>query len=175
MNRSTKFVVGKFEKVSFEQFCSAMKERHVSEEGLRQMYDNLKLPERATSGSAGYDFKAPFDFALSPGQGEKIPTGVRVKMDDGWFLGCLPRSGLGFKYRFQLDNTMGVIDSDYYDSDNEGHIFAKVTNDSCVSGKTVSIKAGESFMQGIFLPYGITYDDNATGIRNGGMGSTDTK
>lgn len=129
------------------------------------------MPQRATSGSAGYDFKSPFHFILQPGQTIKIPTGIRVKIDDGWWLGCLPRSGLGFKYRLQLNNTMGVIDSDYYYSDNEGHIFAKITNDSN-EGKAIEIRAGDGFMQAIFIPYGITYSDSADGVRNGGMGST---
>lgn len=90
-------------------------------------------------------------------------------------MGCLPRSGLGFKYRLQLDNTMGVIDSDYYYSDNEGHIFAKITNDNH-TGKTLTVEAGvPGFLQAIFIPYGVTYSDDATGVRNGGMGSTDSK
>ena len=51
-------------------------------------------------------------------------------MQPEWVLKCYPRSGLGFKYRLQLNNTVGIIDSDYFYSDNEGHIFAKLTNDS---------------------------------------------
>ena len=86
-------------------------------------------------------------------------------------LHLYPRSGLGFKYRLQLNNTVGIIDSDYYNSDNEGHIFAKITNDSN-EGKTLELKAGEGFMQGIFLEYGITQDDEADGVRTGGFGST---
>lgn len=169
--------VGEFEKVSYEQFCEAMKEIFNTEydnEIIKLAYDTLALPTRATSGSAGYDFKAPFSFTLAPGATLKVPTGIRVKIDEGWWLGCLPRSGLGFKYRMQLNNTMGVIDSDYYHSDNEGHIFAKITNDSN-EGKELEIKAGDGFLQAIFIPYGITYSDNADGVRNGGMGSTDTK
>jgi len=169
--------VGEFEKVSYEQFCEAMKEIFNTEydnEIIKLAYDTLALPTRATSGSAGYDFKAPFSFTLAPGATLKVPTGVRVKIDEGWWLGCLPRSGLGFKYRMQLNNTMGVIDSDYYYSDNEGHIFAKITNDSN-EGKELEIKAGDGFLQAIFIPYGITYSDSADGVRNGGMGSTDTK
>lgn len=169
--------VGEFEKVSYEQFCEAMKEIFNTEydnEIIKLAYDTLALPTRATSGSAGYDFKAPFSFTLAPGATLKVPTGVRVKIDEGWWLGCLPRSGLGFKYRMQLNNTMGVIDSDYYHSDNEGHIFAKITNDSN-EGKELEIKAGDGFLQAIFIPYGITYSDSADGVRNGGMGSTDTK
>lgn len=171
---------GRFQKVSFEQFLKDVKEVHFTdkwefyEEYIHDMYEQIKLPERATSGSAGYDFKSPFAFSLKPGETIKIPTGIRVKIDEGWWLGCLPRSGLGFKYRLQLNNTMGVIDSDYYYSDNEGHIFAKVTNDS-KEGKSVTVEAGAGFMQAIFIPYGITYDDRSTAIRNGGMGSTDNR
>lgn len=168
--------VGKFEKVSFEQFRKAMQDEYGSlydwvnsDEHLKKMYDVIELPSRATSGSAGYDFKAPFEFTLNSGNTIKIPTGIRVKISDGWFLGCMPRSSLGFKYRFQLDNTIGIIDSDYYYSDNEGHIFAKVSNDG---RKDMAVKAGDSFIQGIFIPYGITYGDSASGVRNGGMGST---
>lgn len=167
--------VGEFEKVSFDQFYGAMKvlreDCPEAQASAHSIYEGICLPSRATAGSAGYDFKAPFDFTLEPGASLKIPTGIRVKIDEGWWLGCLPRSGLGFKYRFQLDNTMGVIDSDYYYSDNEGHIFAKITNDG-KENKTVSIKAGDGFLQAIFLPYGITYSDDAKGVRNGGIGST---
>ena len=89
-------------------------------------------------------------------------------------LKIYPRSGLGFKFRLQLNNTVGIIDSDYYYSDNEGHIFMKITNDSN-EGKTVSIKQGDGFAQGIFVEYGITVDDEVTEIRNGGFGSTTGK
>ena len=92
-------------------------------------------------------------------------------MQPEWVLHLYPRSGLGFKYRLQLNNTVGIIDSDYFNSDNEGHIFAKITNDSN-EGKTLKLQAGEGFMQGIFLEYGITEDDGADGVRNGGFGST---
>ncbi len=141
------------------------------EADVKDMYASLKLPERATKGSAGYDFYAPFAFSLPPGSTMKIPTGIRVKMDEDWVLQLYPRSGLGFKYRLQMNNTVGIIDSDYFYSDNEGHIFAKITNDSN-EGKTLEIGAGTGFMQGIFVQYGITVDDAAEGIRNGGFGST---
>ena len=94
-----------------------------------------------------------------------------MRIDEGWLLSLYPRSGLGFKFRLQLDNTVGIIDSDYYFSDNEGHIFAKITNDSR-EGKTLHIPAGTGFIQGIFTEYGITGDDDASEIRNGGFGST---
>jgi dUTP pyrophosphatase len=162
--------IARFEKVSFEQFKNSFDSEYTLEE-ITEMYNNLKLPKRATVGSAGYDFFAPFDITLAPGQTIKIPTGIRAKMEVEWVLKLYPRSGLGFKYRLQLNNTVGIIDSDYYYSSNEGHIFAKITNDSN-ENKTVEIKALTGFMQGIFLEYGITYDDEVTEIRDGGFGST---
>lgn len=165
--------VGHFEKVSFGQFCNAMIDTFgaVDKDALYKDWERLALPTRATSGSAGYDFHMPCDVCLHPGETVKIPTGIRVSVNDGWFLGCFPRSSLGFKYRIQLDNTVGIIDSDYYHSDNEGHVFVKLTNDGH-ENKTVYLDFTDKFMQGIFLPYGVTYDDNATEARNGGIGST---
>ena len=165
--------IAKFHKVSFEQFKGDWQDTFgaVDEEELRSIYERIRLPERATEGSAGYDFFSPQAVSLNPGETVKIPTGVRVEIDAGWVLQIFPRSSLGFKYRLQLDNTVGIIDSDYFYSDNEGHMFIKMTNDS-KSGKSLSLTAGMGFAQGIFLPYGITMDDNCTGIRNGGFGST---
>lgn len=140
-------------------------------EKTEEIYQQIKLPRRATAGSAGYDFFAPVSFRLSPGETVKIPTGIRVEMEPEWVLKCYPRSGLGFKYRLQLNNTVGIIDSDYFYSDNEGHMFSKITNDTNEE-KTIDIAQGEGFMQGIFVEYGITVDDDVTDVRNGGFGST---
>ena len=167
--------VAKFEKVSFEQFKSDwidtfnLEDTPETVNEIRKIYDNIKLPKRATIGSAGYDFYTPCDIQLNSKEMMKVPTGIRVRIVEDWWLGCLPRSGLGFKFKLQLNNTMGVIDSDYYHSDNEGHIFIKVTNDG---NKNMEVKSGNGFAQGIFLPFGITTDDDADGIRNGGFGST---
>ncbi len=157
--------IAKFEKISYEQFVKDFGENS------RQIYDDIKLPRRATKGSAGYDFFAPKGFLLKPGETIKIPTGIRVKMDEAWVLNIYPRSGLGFKYRLSLDNTVGIIDSDYYNSSNEGHIMIKMTNNS-LEDKTVEVEKGIAFAQGIFLEYGITVDDETEGIRDGGFGST---
>lgn len=162
--------IAKFHLVSLDQF---IKDWDLSDQAT-QVYQNLKLPCRATTGSAGYDFFCPIDITLKPNETIKIPTGIRVEIDEGWVLKLYPRSGLGFKYRLQMNNTVGIIDSDYFYSDNEGHIFAKITNDSN-ENKTVLLKAGEGFMQGIFIEYGITVDDSTTEIRNGGFGSTTKK
>ena len=160
--------IATFEKVSFEQYLTdrrAMADCS-SIPAVRQEWENIKLPLRATSGSAGYDFFLPMPVCFSR-QAVTLPTGIRCKIEPGWFLLCCPKSGLGFKYRMRLANTVGIVDADYYYSTNEGHIMARVS-----AKEPFHLAAGDKFMQGIFLPYGITTDDAATAIRNGGFGST---
>lgn len=156
-----------FQKVSFEEFS-----RHFDNpEAAGAAYEVIRIPTRATVGSAGYDFVTPVAIRLQPGQSVLIPTGIRAKIEEGWVLQIFPKSGLGFRFRLQLDNTVGIIDQDYYNSDNEGHIMVKLTCDA-KSDATLSLPAGKAFVQGIFLPFGITADDDAFGVRNGGFGST---
>ena len=166
--------MAQFALVSKTQFLSDWENAFGTVSGAQEAYETLKLPVRATKGSAGYDFFSPRTFSLAPGESILLPTGIRVQMEEGWFLACYPRSGLGFRYRLQLDNTVGIIDADYFDSKNEGHIMARLTNDSR-EGKTVTVSQGTGFMQGIFTPFGITWDDAATKERTGGFGSTTKK
>lgn len=164
--------IAKFEKVSKERFITDWMDTFGGDAASAEtVYETVKLPKRATKGSAGYDFYSPLNFTLHPGETIKIPTGIRASMREDYVLMCFPRSGLGFKFRLQLNNTVGIIDSDYYFSDNEGHIFIKLTNDSN-EGKVLELAAGTGFSQGIFLPFGITLDDEVTELRNGGFGST---
>lgn len=165
--------IAKFHKVSFERYLEDWQELfgYEPEAVIKELYQKIQLPRRATKGSAGYDFFSPQHFSLEPGKTITIPTGIRVEMEEGWVLKCYPRSGLGFKFRLQLNNTVGIIDSDYFYSDNEGHIFVKLTNDSN-EGKILNVNAGVAFMQGIFVEYGLTYDDEVEEVRNGGLGST---
>ena len=166
--------IAQFHKVSFEQFKESWDDSFpgASEEEIKEIYDQIKLPKRATRGSAGYDFFSPVDFELKPGETIKIPTGIRVFIESDWVLNIFPRSGLGFKFRLQMNNTVGIIDSDYFYSDNDGHMFIKITNDSN-EDKTLELPKGAGVVQGIFLPFGITLDDASSGQRNGGVGSTD--
>lgn len=161
-----------FEKVSFEQFEKDFSKNFPQVNDIKAVYDSIKLPQRATAGSAGYDFYAPIELNLKKGESLLIPTGIRSKINDGWVLKIYPRSGLGFKHRVQLDNTVGIIDADYYNSSNEGHIMIKLSCDAHDDGHTVTVNAGDGFAQGIFLQFGITFDDQASGVRNGGFGST---
>ncbi|MBP5624487.1 MAG: dUTP diphosphatase [Lachnospiraceae bacterium] len=168
--------VARFEKVSFDRFIADFKDTfpEFSDSQIKEIYEEIKLPKRATAKSAGYDIYMPIDIKLEPGKTVKIPTGIRVYMEPEYVFMIYPRSGLGFKYRLQLNNTVGVIDADYYESDNEGHIFVKVTNDSN-ENKTVELQKGNGFAQGIFMQYAITFDDEVTTQRNGGFGSTTGK
>lgn len=153
--------IARFYKVSETEFLK---------NGTKETFDGIILPKRATKGSAGYDFFAPETFSLSPKETIKIATGIRAKISDGWVLAIFPRSGLGFKYRLTLDNTVGIIDSDYFNAENEGHIFIKMTN---LGDKTLTVEKGKAFAQGVFLPFGITVDDSCDAERTGGFGSTD--
>ena len=155
--------IAKFEKVSEREFLKV---------GESSIYEQIALPRRATSGSAGYDFFAPETICLAPNKTIKVATGIRVKIDEGWVLKIYPRSSLGFKYRLRLDNTVGIIDSDYYYAENEGHIFIKLTN---CGDKELVVEKGKAFAQGVFVEYGITVDDKCENIRTGGIGSTDKK
>lgn len=151
--------VATFHKVSFE-----------STDFSKDVYDAIKLPVRATRKSCGYDFFSPFTFSLDPSEEIVIPTGLKAEIADDWFLMCVPKSGLGFKYYVRFANTVGIIDGDYYNNDkNEGHIMIKIRNEG---EYPMTINEGKAFCQGIFLPYGVTTDDSAEGERHGGFGST---
>lgn len=167
--------IAEFQKVSFDQY---VKDRGVldayDEEGnkalldaYRREWEEIKLPCRATGGSAGYDFFLPVNACVTD-HPLVVQTGIRVRMNPGWVLLLFPRSGLAYKYGLRLVNSVGVIDEDYYFAANEGHISAKLYTGE----KNISLDAGDRFMQGIFLPYGTVMDDHSTGIRTGGTGST---
>ena len=153
-----------FEKISFEQF-----KNDVCDDKL--IYNKFKLPNRSTKNSAGYDFFSLFDFSLKPGEIMKIPTGVKVNMENNDVLFLVVRSSMGFKYNVRMCNQVGVIDSDYYNnSDNEGHIWIKLKNEG---DKVYVVKAGDAICQGIFLNYlTVTNERDVKKIRNGGLGST---
>lgn len=184
-----------FEKVSFDTYknsyekCFCKELKHLNEEQrcnfIKVIWDNIKLPKRSTIGSAGYDFYAPQLINISKHNSIIIPTGIKVHLevntkiksvlgdDMGLALIIIPRSGLGFKYGLSLSNTLGLIDSDYINSDNEGHILIKLVNDSDINDKEIIIEKDKAFAQGVIVPYFTTDDDNTTEERNGGFGSTD--
>lgn len=159
--------IAKFHQVSFQEFTKSFPSFET--EKTRAIYEQIPLPKRATKKSAGYDFFLPYAITLEPKETITIPTGIRVEMEGNWVLQIFPRSSLGFKYQLQLNNTVGIIDADYFYSDNEGHIFIRMTNHST---KTLELAQGTGFAQGVFIEYGITIDDDVQDVRSGGLGST---
>ena len=188
--------VAEFEKVPFEQFYKdalnaneyykalSKQDELVGRGGIgddiksiiKKLYDDIAIPQRATSGSAGYDIRSPFEFILNENVSSVIiPTGLRCKMESDYFLGIMPRSGSGFKFGIRLANTIGIIDSDYYFADNSGHIMVKLTYESVIGkDKEFKVNIGDGIAQGIFIPYGVTINDSNTEkkTRTGGFGST---
>ena len=160
-----------FEKVSLNQFIKdwidtfGNKPDHI----ITEIYNNIKLPKRKTRYSAGYDIATPLSFTLKHGESIKIPTGIRCRMKEENVLLIHVRSSIGFKYHTVLANITGVIDADYYNANNEGHIFVKLVNHG---DKDLVVNAGDNIVQGIFMKYDITDDDIADGERVGGIGST---
>lgn len=162
--------MNKFEKVSLNEFKKGCYKffPNMTDEEIENSYNDIQLPVRSTKHSAGYDFRIPFNIDVKAEQSIVIPTGIKIYMNENNFFLGLPRSSLGFKYGFRIANTAVIGDSDYVDNnDNEGHYFVKFSVE-----KDISLKQGDKFIQGIFLKYDITEDDNSTEDRKGGIGST---
>lgn len=181
MERSSKYglkMVGQFHYVSQEQkeksFNKLSEDLKNNGGSACYLLEKFSLPRRGTSKSSGYDIYSPFAFTLKPGETIFIPLGINVEIENGWWLLIIPRSGVGFKYRVRLENTVGNIDADYYmNENNEGEIGLKITNCGTLE---YSVKCNERIVQAVFVPFGITYDDSPlTEIRTGGFGSTGKK
>lgn len=130
----------------------------------------VTLPQRKTALSAGYDLEAAAELSVAPGEVALVPTGLKAFMGPDEVLLLMVRSSLATKRNLMLANGVGVIDADYVDNpQNEGHIMIAVVNQGTA---TVRIAQGERVAQGIFTRFLTTDDDQATGQRSGGFGST---
>ena len=138
-----------------------------------KLKEEAHIPVYGSDQAAGADLYACLEEPVEVKQGQTvfIPTGLSMEIPVGLAGFVYARSGMACKKGLAPANKVGVIDSDYCFSDNEGHIFMRMTNDSR-EGKTLIVPSGTAFAQGIFLPFGITVDDHAQGVRNGGLGST---
>ncbi len=151
-----------FEKISFERFSLDVKND-------RKLYDEYKLPRRASKNSCGYDFLAMEDYIIHPGEIKKIPTGYKAKFLSDEMLMIVVRSSMGFKYNVRMCNQVGVIESDYYNNiSNEGHMWVALQNEG---DKDYIINKGDAYAQGIFIKF-LTCGDNPEEERIGGLGST---
>ena len=168
------YIAAKFEKVSWGQFQKDYVDtfgegKTINMDDVRKIYDDIKLRCRKTRFSAGHDISIPFNITLPSKEKLMIPTGVRCKMDTDYVMIIAPRSSLGIKKGLRISNTIPVIDSDYYDADNEGHIFVSVINDG---KEPIKFKVGDNIVQALFVPYGIADDNVVMAERTGGIGST---
>ncbi len=164
--------IANFEKISLSQFkndYTKLFNSSVDANLIANVYNNICLPKRATNGSAGYDFYSTVSIELKPSETIKIPTGIRAQMNEDYVLGIFPRSSLGMKFQMCLTNTVGIVDSDYYHADNEGHIIISIVNRG---EKTLVINEGDRFVQGIFFQYGVAEEEEVTEKRTGGFGSS---
>ena len=151
----------KFEKISKKQFVADVS---------NSSYEDIVLPLRKTKNSAGYDFVSFCRMCIKPNESVRIPTGVKVLLNDDEFLSIYVRSSIGIKYNIRLCNQVGIIDADYYNNiDNEGHIWICLKNEG---DKEFVIEKGTAFAQGIICKYYICDDDTVNNIRIGGIGST---
>lgn len=144
-----------------------MRKFEVVVDECRKHTGEIKLPQRATQGSAGYDFYSPDDYTVNPGDIVKIWSDIHAYMNDDEVLLINIRSSMGG--RFSLINTLGIIDSDFIKGKTNGNIGIFLKN---VSDETQYIHKGDAIAQGVFLSYLTTNDDYTTAQRTGGFGST---
>ena len=166
----------RFEKVRYKAFeHDMMQYRPINFMGgeAKEAYDKIKLPERKTKYSAGYDICCPIDITIPSGQMRVIPTGIKVVFEEDemetWHLQMFVRSSVGIKDGVVLPNGTGVLDSDYQFGNNDGDMMLALLN---TSEKLVKYKAGDRICQAVFMIHGITSNDKASGDRTGGIGST---
>ena len=158
-----------FEKISLEQWTKDCLILGMSNEDIIAAYDNIKLPKSSTASAAGHDFYIPFEVKVSDEHKTVIPTGIRwvtEEDENNMVLIICPRSGLGTKYGMRLANTIGIIDADYFQANNEGHIMAIVNTDF-----NFTLQPGDRFMQGIIVPF-VHCGEKINTTRTGGFGST---
>ena len=158
----------KFEKVKKE--CFEKDSRANGFEPTDEVYESIKIPVRKTEGSAAYDFSTPYAITLYGGERRTIPTGIKAEMEQGEVLLITVRSSVGIRDGVVFSNSLALIDSDYYNNDaNNGDIQLALWN---TSSKRVQYEAGERLAQGLFVKFDKTEDDNASGKRVGGIGSS---
>lgn len=155
-----------FNKISLEQF-----KKDVPLPDAEALYEDLIEPKRQTASSAGYDICTAIDFIIEPGETKLTPTGYKVNMESNDVFFILIRSSIGITKNLIVPNSVGVIDADYYNNqDNEGHFWVALTN---IGKETQEFKAGNRIAQGIFLKYNkIDKDSTSNELRTGGFGST---
>lgn len=164
-----------FEKVSYEQWSKDVPFKNIPASTLMKWYHEIKLPQQGTVHSMGVDFFMPYTVKVLAHNKIKIPTGIRWVCDNEedkqYGLLIVPRSSTGIKQGIRLLNTVGVVDADYYLSDNEGHIMLFMEN---TTDDSVMLDNGKGIVQGLIVPYITPQFAETNTDRHGGFGSTDS-
>ena len=142
----------------------------VKDEAIKNQGVGIKLPQRGSKYSAGYDFFTPVSVTIKAGDKTLIWTDIKAYMQQGEVLLLDVRSSIGIKKGLMLANTIGVVDADYYENtDNDGNIGICLRN---LTNEDITLEAGERIAQGIFIPYLVADNGNTDDERTGGIGST---
>ncbi len=139
--------------------------------GIRRLKPHVALPEYQTAGAAGFDLAASEDVRVEPGAVALVPTGLVIRVPDGYFLAIFARSSTPLRRGLIVSNGVGVIDADYCGASDE--IKIQVLN---VTREVVAVKTGDRIAQGLFIPvaratWQETHGDLRAGSR-GGFGAT---
>lgn len=178
-----------FHKVSREEFVKSLEvyiklnKKKISDknaqiiikDSLDYFDNNFKMPHRSTEYSAGYDIYLPVQVPKHASV-SMIPTGLKVEIDEDMFLSVHPRSSTSINDNYMISNTTGIIDCDYYNNPaNEGHILLNLRSFYDVDRVKEFYTTGNRLVQGLFLKYYTTDDDDLVKVyssRHGGFGST---
>ncbi len=134
-------------------------------------YQDIKLPERKTAASAGYDFYVAKTITVEPGQKALVETGVKAYMASDEVLKIYMRSSIAKNHDLQMPNHVGIIDADYYENEtNDGAIFILVHNYGTIP---ITLDKNSRIAQGIFEKYYVSDQEiKPNRPRKGGFGST---
>lgn len=165
-----------FERVTFSKFSDDIRKYcgdSIRSEDLFDMWNEIPIPKRKTQFSCGYDVATPIPISVPAHSRVIVPTGIKAVFSEDemktWCLKLYARSSVGIKDNVVVTNGTGLIDSDFQFSDNDGDMLLALTNMSDVLRQ---YKPGDRICQAVFEIYGVTSDDDASGTRTGGVGST---
>lgn len=145
-----------------------MRKFYEVKESLKKSSLPTQLPTRATGRAAGYDFYSKLETEVKPGEIVKLWTDVKIELNDDEFLAVDIRSSMGGIW--YLTSIIGIIDADYFENaKNDGNIGFFLKN---ISDEPQRINIGDRIGQGVIMKYLVVDNDNASGTRTGGFGST---
>ena len=136
---------------------------------IKPISPNFIMPIRSTKGAGAFDIYMPEDGNVFGPNPTVVNLGFAAEIPENHVALLLPRSGTGFKYGVELNNTCGVLDSDF-----RGEWKASIKTKN---GENFSWKAGERILQFMIVPVALvelelTDSLSDTDRGSGGFGST---